>query len=488
MKLMSKKGIKIIGLLLTVFMLFGFFTGCSNQSKDTSTSEAAVNKDYDVIVVGAGAAGLASAIEAAEAGAKVAVIEKMPMVGGSTVLSGGIVYATGSEMQKKLGVKDSVEDLVKYWSDRADGKNDVKFLTFVAERSGQTIDWLVKLGVKLNDPTPSGISPVLRAHTSPEHGSGIVNPLKTYAESKNVEFFLETSAKELITNDKNEVVGVKAVGKDKNEINFNAKAVVLATGGFDRNAELVSKYAPIAKGQTTFAGSGNTGDGLTMVEKVNADVISQGGVIGFRAVEGELAYTTDICMLMWSPYLSVNKQGQRFVNEGIDYPLFYEELVKQEEKVSYLIFDGNTYVPALDEAVEKGSAFVADSIDELAVQAGINADGLNTTVKEYNEMIKNGKDTKFGKDLTGHKAINKSKYYAVKVVPAILGTMSGIKIDLDTQVINKDGNAVPGLYAAGEVANGSFYKAVYPASGTSIQMSLTFGRVAGTNAAKFAGK
>ena len=490
---MNKKGIKGIALIISLIMILGLFSGCSSsntgdKTKEVSNTPVAESKNYDVVVIGAGAAGLASAIEAAETGAKVAVIEKMPMAGGSTVLSGGIVYATGSEIQKKLGIKDSVEDLVKYWSERADGKNDIEQLKFVAERSGQTIDWLVKLGVNFGDPTPTGTSPVLRAHTSTEHGDGIIKPLKAYAEQKGVEFFMQTTATELITNDKGEVVGVKTVGKEKKEISFMAKAVILATGGLDRNSELVKKYAPIADGQTSFAGTGNTGDGITMTEKLNADVVSRGGVIGFRTVEGEPAYTTEVCLLMWMPYLSVNMQGQRFVNEAIDYPLFYEELVKQEDKVSYLIFDGNTYSPTLDKAVEKGSAFVADSLDELAQKTGIDAAGLNGTVKEYNEMIKNGKDTKFGKDLTGHKTIDKPKYYALKVVPAILGTMTGLKTNLDTQVINKDGNAIPGLYAAGEVANGDFYNTVYPASGTSIQMSLTFGRVAGTNAAKFSGK
>ena len=490
---MGKRGTKILALMLSLVLVIGAFAGCAAPVKEDAAKEAngtaeAVTKNYDVVVVGAGAAGLTAAIEAAEKGAKVAVVEKMPMAGGSTVLSGGIVYGTGSELHKKAGIKDSVEELVKYWSERAEGKNDVEQLTFVAERSGQTIDWLVKLGVQFSDPTPTGTSPVPRAVTSTEHGAGIIKPLKAYAESKNVEFFMQTEVKELITNEKGEVTGVRAVDKEKKDINFTAKAVVLATGGFDRNPELVKKYAPIADGQPSFAGTGNAGNGLTMAEKVNADVVSHGGVIGFRTVEGEPAYTTEVCMLMWMPYLSVNKQGQRFVNESIDYPLFYEELVKQEGQVSYLIFDGSTYVPTLDKAVEKGSAFAADTLDELAEKAGINAEGLNATVKEYNEMIKNGKDTKYGKDLTGHAAIEKPKYYALKVVPAILGTMTGIKTNLDAQVIDKSGKAVTGLYAAGEVANGDFFNTVYPASGTSIQMSLTFGRVAGANAAKLSGK
>ena len=485
------KRFRILALAMAAVMGLGVISGCAGKTPATPTATASPTqaaKTYDVVVIGAGAAGLAAAIEAAEAGAKVAVLEKMPMAGGSTVLSGGIVYATGSEMQKKLGIQDSVADLVSYWSERANDKNDKEYLTFVAERSGATIDWLVKLGVKFNDPTPSGTSPVARAHTSPDHGSGIITPLKTYAEGKGVELFLQTEATELVTNDKKEVTGVKAVDKDKKELVFSAKSVVLATGGFDRNADLVKEYAPVAAGQTTFAGSGNTGDGLEMALKLDADVVSRGGGIGFRTVEGEMAYTTEICLLMWMPWLSVNKDGKRFVNEAIDYPLFYEQLVKQKDGVSYLIFDKNTYTPALDKAVEKGSAFAAETLDELASKAGIDAAGLKDTVAKYNEMIASGKDTEFGKDLTGHKAVDAPKYYALKVVPAILGTMTGVKTNLDTEVLTKAGTAISGLYAAGEVANGDFYDTVYPASGTSIQMSLTFGRVAGAKAAENAGK
>ena len=466
--------------LTILVILAAMVSACTSSS---SSEKAVTAGSYDVIVIGGGAAGLAASIEAAEAGASVALLEKMPMVGGSTVLSGGIVYATGSSMQKAAGVEDSVDALVSYWTDRADGLNDPDFLRFVAERSGQTIDWLIDMGVEFSGPTPSGTSPVLRAHNSTTHGAGLINPMKEKAESVGVEFYTRTPAQQLLTED-GRISGVTATDKEGKKLLFKTKSVVLATGGFDRNPELVKEYAPIAEGQPSFAGSGNKGDGLTMALELDAEVISKGGVIGFRAVEGEPAYTTDICMLMWMPYLYVNIHGERFVNEIIDYPLFYEELVKQDEQVSYLIFDGNTYTETLDAAVAKGSAFKADSLEELALQAGIEPEGFMDTVRNYNRMIDEGIDTEFGKPVTGFPKVDKPGYYAVKIVPAILGTMSGIKTDLDTRVIDKSGSAIPGLYAAGEVANGSFFNKVYPASGTSIQMSLTFGRTAGRNAAK----
>lgn len=480
-----KNKFKRFGTLLLTAAAISVITISLTSCGDQKTTVEKTTVEYDVVIVGGGAAGLAAAIEAAEAGVSVALMEKMPMLGGSTLLSGGIVYGTGFTMQKEASVDDSVDALVQYWSDRADGLNDKDFLRFVAERSGATIDWLIDLGAEMNGPAPAGTSPVPRSVTSTTRGSGLIQPLRARADELGVDIMLETSATSLVTTD-GAVVGVIAKDTENNETQYSAGAVVLATGGFDRNPQLVSEYASVAEGHMTFVGSGNTGDAITMTRDLNVDIVGHGGVIGFRAVEGESSYTTDVCSLMWMPYLYVNKDGHRFVNETIDYPIFHQELIEQEDQVSYLIFDGNTYVDTLDKAVEKGVAFTGDTLNEVANAAGINPKGLANTVKSYNAMIAAGEDTDFGKPLAGLPPINTPTYYALKVVPATLGTMSGLKVDLDTRVITKSGTAVPGLFAAGEVANGSFFNQVYPASGTSIQMSFTFGRVAGTNAAAYA--
>jgi flavocytochrome c len=437
---------------------------------------------YDVVIVGSGAAGLAAAIEAAGAGAKVAVLEKLPMPGGSTLLSGGYVYGTGSEMQKKLGIQDSVDALVKYWSDRALGASDPAMVKFVAERSGATVDWLVSLGVKFKDPVPTGTSPVPRSHQTPDGGVGLINPLKKAADEKKVTFFMETSATKLLT-DKGAVVGVAAKDKAGKSVEFRAKTVILATGGFDRNMDLFKKYAPDYVTDITYTGTGNTGDGLVMALAVGAAMEGKGGIIGFRGVPGESAFTTEVSGLIWMPFLYVNKEGKRFVNETSDYPIFHTALNKQTDKISFLIFDGATAVPALDKAVEKGAAFKADSLEALAKAAGIDAKAFAATVADYNKAIKAGRDAQFGKSLKGMKPVAKPAFYALKVGAASLGTMSGLKVDLDTHVLNTKGEVIPGLLAAGEVANGGFFNQEYPASGTSIQMCLTVGRTAGQVAA-----
>ena len=462
---------KLVALGIALAAAAALFTGCS------------AGKAYDVVVIGSGAAGLSAAIEAASAGAKVALLEKQAIVGGSTLIAGGYVYGTGTAEQKKLGITDSPEELAKYWSDRAEGAADPAMLKFVAEKSGATIDWLVGLGAKFGDPIPTGTSPVRRGFLSPEGGPGIVNPLKKEAEAKGVTFFMETPATKLLVS-KGAVTGVVAKGKDGKAITFNARSVVIATGGFDRNKELFTKYAPAYDGAFTYVSAGNTGDGLVMGQAAGAATSGKGGIIGFRGVPGEPTLASEIGGLMWMPYLYVNKEGKRFVNETSDYPVFHQALNKQTDKISFLIFDASTYAPALDKGVEKKVAWVADTLPALAAAAGIDEKGLVATVAEYNAAIKKGKDTQFGKALKGMKPIAKPKFYALSVAAASLGTMSGLKIDLDAHVLNAKGEIIPGLFAAGEVANGDFFNQEYPASGTSIQMCLTFGRVAGQNAAK----
>ncbi|MPW24470.1 flavocytochrome c [Alkalibaculum sp. M08DMB] len=482
---MFKKKRKIISVILVIFMIIGVFAGCSS---DAATSGEV--KDYDVVVVGAGAAGLASAIEAAEAGASVAVLEKMPMVGGSTILSAGIIYAANSKLTEAAGVEDNAEDLVDYWMDRSEGKADEELVRIVAEESGATIDWLTDvIGVKFTEgmtPMPMGISPVPRGHWADGGGNGIISPMKTYAESKGVEFFMETSAKKLIADENGEVTGVNAVNAEDEEIIFNAKAVILASGGFDRNEELMSQYIPEAAGQMTFVASGNTGDGMLMAQELGADVVGNGSVIGFKAVEGEVSDHSPIASLVFTPALIVNLEGERFINEAIDYPIAHEEMLKQKDMKSFMIFDKSTPAETkevLDDAVEKGMAYVSDSLEELAEKAGVNKETFLDTVESYNTMIDNNDDTQYGKDLTNSAKVEESSFYALKLKPASIGVMVGIKTDLYTHVINEDGNIIPNLFAAGEVANGSFYYKVYPASGTSIQMCLTLGRIAGANAA-----
>lgn len=494
------RNLKTIISVFTVLTLVFMIVGCGQQPAQQTTTEApttvaattAEPEDEglhtDIIVVGGGAAGIAAAIEASRAGARVILLEKMPFVGGSTLLSGGIVLATNSPIQQNQGIEDSAEALAQYWLDRAEGNADIDLLTFVAEKSGETIAWLMENGVEFSDNvTAGGTSPILRCHyTKADRGFGLIKPLEEVARNEGVEIMLQTTAKKLLMNKANEITGLIAIDKDGNEITIEARAVVLATGGFDRSEDMKDQYAPVASGHISYSNAGNIGEGFLMAQEVGAEMIYKDGVIGFRGLDSGVPYTSAIGGLIWQPHLYVDSEGNRFTNEVIDYPIFYKNMVENGSDVFYLLFDESKYVEALDEAIDKGFAFKASTWEELALLTGMNEDVLIRTVSRYNDLAESGEDSDFGKPGALMNPLTEADYYAVAVKPATLGTYGGPKINVDTEVLRADGSAIFGLFAAGEVANGQFFYKEYPASGTSIQMSFTLGRVAGMKAVEHA--
>ena len=438
---------------------------------------------YDVVVVGGGAAGLAAAAEAADAGASVVLLEKLSRVGGNTLISGGLVYATGTSFQKEAGVEDSPEALVEYWQTRAEGDADPAFLALVAGLSGETIEWLQANGVELTGPTTSGTSPVPRMQSA-GGGSGLVLPLAKAVEDRGVKIITDTAAKTLITDETGAVTGVEALAADGHKVTAYAnRGVVIATGGFDVSEEMKAKYAPSIAGSYSYSSPGNVGDGINMAIAVGADTVFKDGAIGFRGIREVFSFASPLDGQIWNPYLYVDAKGSRFVNEAIDYPIFHSAMLNNGSDHFFLIYDAATANPeVLDPAVAEGYAFKGDSLEALAEAAGMDAATFSATVSRYNELT--GKeDADFGKPAALMTGIGDGPYYALKVVPATIGSMGGIKTDLSAQVLNDQGAAISGLFAAGAVANGDFYKKEYPASGTSIQMCLTMGRIAGANAA-----
>lgn len=495
-----RKDLKTLVAMFTILTLVFVSVGCGQQPAPQTTTEApttvvtttAEPEDEglrtDVVVIGAGAAGLAAAIEANRAGARVILLEKMPFVGGSTLLSGGIVLATNSPIQQAQGIDDTAEALADYWYERAEDNADMELLTFVAEKSGETIAWLMDNGVEFSENiSAGGTSPVLRLHyTKADRGFGLIKPLEHVAQNEGVQIMLQTTAKKLLMNNANEVNGVVAIDKDGKEILIETKAVVLATGGFDKSEDMKDQYAPVASGHISYSNTGNVGEGFLMAKEAGAEMIYKDGVIGFRGLDSGVPYTSAIGGLIWNPHLYVDSEGNRFTNEVIDYPIFYQNMVENGSEVFYLLFEQSMYVESLDEAIERGFAFKASTWEELALLTGMDEDVLIKTVSRYNELAESGEDTDFGKPAALMNPLTEADFYAVAVKPATLGTFGGPVINTDTEVLRPDGTAIFGLFAAGEVANGQFFYKEYPASGTSIQMSFTLGRVAGMKAVEHA--
>ena len=454
--------------------------------KSASGEAAAVAEDevidVDVVVVGGGAAGIGAAYNAKEAGASVLLLEKQSHLGGNTLISGGLIYATGTSFQAEAGVEDSVEALVDYWYERAEGNADRDFLTLVAERSNDTIVWLQENGVALTGPTTSGTSLVPRMQSTGMGGSGFILPMTDAIVNLGVDIRYDTPAIALITDESGAVVGVEAMAADGHKVTVNAKGVVLATGGFDGSQEMMRKYAPSYADEFFFANAGNTGDGINMAIAVGADTVFKDGVIGLRGIR-PTSFADPQNGLVWMPYLMVDQTGARFVDESTDYPIIHSEMVKTGSHHFFLIFDGTQGSAEMFGALmDEGYAFCGETLEELAAVTFMDEATLLATVERYNALA-GQEDEDFGKAAALMGGVGEGPYFAVRVMPATIGTLGGIKIDLDMHVLSTDGTAIPGLYAAGATANGDFFYKEYPASGTSIQMCFTTGRIAGTNAA-----
>lgn len=463
-------------------------TGAASSTAPASNAagkEVAQSYDVDVAIIGAGGAGLSAAVEAAKSGASVIVLEKMPMVGGNTVRAVGGINAAGTRFQAAKGIKDSPE--LFYQDTMKGGKNlnDPSLVRTLANKAAESVEWLISMGADLADLTISGGASVPRTHR-PTDGSPVgvtvVKTLNSEAQKLGIKILLNTQATEITTDSDGKVTGVKAIQKGSIPVTVKAKAVVLATGGFGANQDMVIKYRPELKGFGTTNHPGATGDGLVMAEKLGAafvdldqiqthpTVVPNTGILVTEAVRGDGA-------------ILVNRQGQRFINELETRDVVSAAVLKQTGKTAFLIFDQGLRSGL--KAVEEFAGYLvsADSIEELGTKLGIDGKTLAATVASYNKFVAAGKDEAFGRSNLPRQ-IKEGPFYAVEITPAVHHTMGGVKIDTNAQVINKNGQPIPGLYAAGEVTGG-----VHGANrlgGNAVADIVTFGRIAGGNAAAYA--
>lgn len=442
--------------------------------------------DVDVVVVGAGIAGLTAAVEANKAGAKVLVLEKLDRIGGSAITSGGIVYGTGTQMNKDVDGYDP-EDMVEYYLERGNNNIDTDLVRFWAERSGESVDWLIdEMGVEFARLGTSGTSPAQRAHFTANGGAGIILPIYDKFEKEGIELRRNTAVTELIY-DGNAVTGVKAESNGAT-ITVNAKTVIVACGGFDASKEAKALYAPDAENVACMSSCGNTGDYIAWGEAVGASMIFKGGVMGMHSTNPSYTLRGGFNTLSFLPTLGVTDEGVRFQNESNDYPIYYTKMLETGRDTAYWIFDStDSDVAELCETALPHYGFKADTLEGLAEAAGMNVDTFMTTVKRYNELGAKGVDEDFGRDGIAPLA-EEGPYYAIKVVRATVAGFGGFEINTDAQVLNTEGQPITGLYAAGECASGQFFDKEYPCSGSMLCISTTFGRIAGQNAAAEAAK
>ena len=439
--------------------------------------------DTEIVIIGAGGAGMTAAIMAQQAGRDFVILEKMPYVGGNTTKATGGMNAAETHYQKEQGIRDSKALFAADTMKGGHALNDPKLVAMLANCSADAIDWLDSIGADLPKISFSGGASVNRIH-APADGSGVGSYLVDRFSAKlaelGVEVLLETEATELLTDAEGKITGVKAVSPDAN-YTFNCKAVILASGGFGANEEMYTQYRPDLKGTVTTNAPGATGDGIIMAQKLGADLVDIEQIQLHPTVE----QTTSMLItesVRGDGAILVNQQGERFVNELLTRDAVSAAELAQEGHYAYIIFDQQLRdgLKAIEKYVKANLTVQADTIEGLAEQLGIEPATLAKTLSDWNEIVKNQRDTQFGRTTGMNADLSTAPYYAIKIAPGIHHTMGGIKIDTAAQVINTDGKPIPGLFAAGEVTGG--VHGGNRLGGNAVADIVIFGRIAAQSA------
>lgn len=451
--------------------------------------------ETDVVVVGTGIAGESAAVTALENGAQVIMLEKQAIIGGSTNASGGAIMGVDSPLND-----DGVDD-TKEWADfiyeRDEKHENVSYdkILYVAQVSGENVEWLMGYGY---DPVLGygGNSPVMWSHR-PNDGTGkqlshggwkVINALYDAFEQKGGVLMTETPAVSLLTDESGAVIGVVAESEDTVYTIYAKGGVILACGGFDDNEELIKKYAPESAGLFNIgANAGDDGDAIYMAEAVGAEIISTGYLMPSWTTLHmcELNGLNAFGLKNSANFIYVNEKMERYMNESTGMEGQKFQMIVDGSDDFYMVMDSadldEAYVTQLADCVEKGLAFMGDTLEEAAEAAGVDASALTATVEHWNEMAANGTDSDFGNEKVN--ALGVAPYYIIPDTQAITGSFGGVHTDMDSQVLDTEGQPIAGLYAAGECANGDFYYRDYICGGSSLAMGMAFGRVAGANAA-----
>ncbi|RGI32410.1 flavocytochrome c [Melissococcus sp. OM08-11BH] len=457
----------------------------SGASEQKYTDPKELKDEYDIIIVGAGGAGMSAALQAKEEGKNPVILEKMPVAGGNTMKASSGMNASETKYQKEAGIKDSNDKFYEETLKGGHGTNDKELLRYYVDHSASAIDWLDSMGIKLNNLTITGGMSEKRTHR-PEDGSAVgeylVHGLLNNIHEKDIPIFVNADVTEILENDST-VDGVKVTVEGK-EKEVHGKAVVVTTGGYGANPELLEKEKPELKGYVTTNQEGSTGDGIRMIEKLGGQTVDMDqiqihptvqqdkGVLIGEAVRGEGG-------------ILVSQEGKRFTNEMGTRDNVSAAITALPEKSAYLIFDAGVKerVKAINFYEKQGFVKSADSIEALAKEIDMDGKTLGTTVTDWNKAVEAKSDTEFSRETGMDHALNKGPYYAIKIAPGIHYTMGGVKINDKTEVLNKDNQPITGLYAAGEVTGG--LHGSNRIGGNSVGDIIVFGRQAGEQSAKF---
>lgn len=475
----------------------------------------------DVIVVAGGPAGLCAAIAAAQAGSSVLVFEKGSTTGGAANMGMGPL-GVESRLQRLKQHGPTRDEAFKAFMDYTHWRVDAQLVRAYIDKAATSIDWLEGLGVEFIEPAayfPGGnftwhIVKAGSGQLGPGVAGAMVRILTEKAKEMGVKIFLQTPVRRILK-EKERVVGVLAEDRSGESIEARAKAVIVCTGGFGNNPEMIKKYTGYEWGKdlASFRIPGVDGDGVRMAWEVGAAPTEMTMEMIYM-MPGE--FDPALGEVFRQPHLMVNLLGERFMNEEIMPNTTYtgNAISRQKDRTAYLIFDeaikrhmeqvgldqvsvvfpfmkAVNFDSLLQGHLDKGfkEIFVAESLPELAAKTGIDGGGLAKTVEEYNGFCEKGHDDIFNKNYRLLRPIRTPKFYAGRFLPGAYGSVGGIKINHRTEVLDKRWKVIPGLFAAGTDAcsiYGDSYVFILP--GNTMGFAVNSGRIAGENAAAFAKK
>ena len=501
--------------------------------KDAAAEDSTV--DADVVVVGAGGAGMTAAITAAAEGKSVVILESQSMVGGNSVrATGGMnagktVYQDENEFGESAGVEKTLKTAAEKYADNetitalaktvseqwaayqanptgyfdsvelmeldtmigGKGINDPALVETLCANSADAIDWLDEHGITLHNVSSFGGASVKRIHRpvnaegkTVSVGSYMIPLLQENCEKAGVKMMLDTTATEILTDANGAAVGVKATGASGETVTVNAKAVVLATGGFGANLDMVVKYKPELKGFMTTNAPGIQGQGIEMAQAIGAATVDMDQIQIHPTVEANTAALITEG-LRGDGAILINEEGQRFIDEVGTRDVVSAAEIAQTGSYSWLVVD-----QAMADAssviqgyIKKGYTVTGATYEELGKAMGVDAAAFAETMEKWNGYVEAKNDPDFGRTSFAN-PLNTAPYYAVKVTAGVHHTMGGLKINANTEVLNEKGEVIPGLFAAGEVTGG-----VHGANrlgGNAVADFTVFGRIAGAAASDYA--
>lgn len=449
--------------------------------------DVAAPKAYDVVVVGSGGAGLAAAIQAHDLGASVAIIEKMPTIGGNTIKASAGMNAAETRFQRAKGIEDSK---ALFYAESLKGgghKNHPELLNRFVENAPQAIEWLADRGIMLNDITTTGGMSIDRTHR-PRDGSAVggylISGLVRNITKRQIDVLLDTSVTDIVM-DNGAVCGVTTCNDEGEVQTISTKTLIMATGGFSANSAMVVKYRPDLDGFVTTNHQGATGGGIALLERIGAGTVDMGEIQIHPTVEQSTSYLISESIRGGGAIL-ISQQGERFYNEMSTRDKVSAAIIGLPEKFAYIVFDEHVRIKnkAADEYIAKGLVTSASTPQALAAELGIDAGNLVATLERYAGFVERQQDDDYGRTTALRTPINAGPFHAIRIAPGVHHTMGGVTVNTQAEVLDDARQVIAGAYAAGEVVGG--IHGANRIGGNAVADIIIFGTLAGTQAAEFA--